>query len=164
MPRTVIGPISDDDSRRQAVAVWEAARRATSNPPSPARTERVAGKVATQVDRGDVALLARRGDRPAGMLVAEPFRGEDGPDASCGHVSMLFVDPALWGFGVGGALVRSLQRGEHGPGWTRLSVWTRETNRRARRLYVARGFVDTGERSILHEGEVICRYEWRADA
>lgn len=162
MPRTVIGPISDDDSRRQAVAVWEAARRATGNAPSPARTERVAAKVATQVERGDVALLARRGDRAAGMLVAEPYRGDDGPDDACGHLSMVFVDPALWGFGVGGALVRSLQRGEHGPGWTRLSVWTRETNRRARRLYVARGFTDTGDRSTLHEGEVIWRYEWRA--
>jgi GNAT superfamily N-acetyltransferase len=164
MPQTVIGPITDDDSRRQAVAVWHAARSATGQRPSPARTERVAAKVATQVERGDVALLARRGDRVAGMLVAEPFHGDNGPDDLCGHLSMVFVDPALWGFGVGGALVRSLQRGEHGPGWTRLSVWTRETNRRASRLYLARGFTDTGERSTLHEGEVICRFEWRADS
>lgn len=164
MPLTVIGPISDDASRRQAVAVWEAARRATGSPPSPGRTERVAAKVAARVDRGDVALLARRGDRPAGMLVAEPYRGDDGPDPTCGHLSMVFVDPALWGFGVGGALVRALQRREHGPGWTRLSVWTRESNRRARRLYVSRGFTDTGDRSTLREGEVIRRFEWRADA
>ena len=164
MALTVIGPISDDHSRRQAVAVWHAARSATGDRPSPARTARVAAKVATQVDRGDVALLARRGDRVAGMLVAEPYHGDDGSDDSCGHLSMVFVDPALWGFGVGGALVRSLQRGEHGPGWTRLSVWARETDRRAGRLYLARGFIDTGERSALHEGEVICRFEWRADA
>ncbi|MDR7253830.1 GNAT superfamily N-acetyltransferase [Nocardioides sp. BE266] len=164
MPRTVITPIADDDSRRLAVGVWEAARRATGRRPSTTRSERVAAKVATRVADGDVALLAHYGERVAGMLVAEPYRGDDGPDAACGHLSMVFVDPALWGCGVAGALVRSLQRGDHGPGWTRLSVWTRETNRRAERLYVARGFADTGERATLHEGEVICRWEWRADA
>ena len=164
MPRTVISTISDEDARRQAVAVWEAARRATGSHPSAARTARVAAKVATQVDRGDVALVARRGERAAGMLVAEPYRTDDGPDERTGHLSMVFVDPALWGFGVGGALVRAVQRGEHGPGWTRLSVWTRETNIRARRLYLACGFTDSGERSTLHEGAVICRYEWTADA
>ncbi|WP_374456618.1 GNAT family N-acetyltransferase [Nocardioides sp.] len=162
MPRTLITPIADEESRRLAVGVWEAARRASGNRPSPARTERVATKVATGVELGEVALLAHYGERAAGMLVAEPFQGDDGPDDSCGHLSMVFVDPALWGCGVAGALVRSLQRGDHGPGWTRLSVWTRETNRRAQRLYLARGFTDTGERATLHEGEVICRWEWRA--
>lgn len=166
MPRTLITPIADEESRRLAVGVWEAARRATGNGnrPSATRTERVAAKVAAGVEGGDVALLAHYGERAAGMLVAEAFRGDDGPDETCGHLSMVFVDPALWGCGVAGALVRSLQRGDHGPGWTRLSVWTRETNQRAQRLYRARGFADTGERATLHEGEVICRWEWRAEA
>ena len=162
MPRTLITPITDDDTRRLAVDVWAAARSAAGSRPSPARAQRVADKVAAGVAGGDVALLAHYGDRAAGMLVAEPFRGDDGPDDACGHLSMVFVNPALWGCGVAGALVRSLQRADHGPGWTRLSVWTRETNRRARRLYVARGFTDTGERATLHEGEVIGRWEWRA--
>lgn len=164
MPRTLITPITDEESQRLAVGVWEAARAATGNPPSPARVARVAAKVAAGVRAGHVALLAHYGERAAGMLVAEPFLGEDGPDDACGHLAMVFVDPALWGCGVAGALVRSLQRGDHGPGWTRLSVWTRETNRRAQRLYAARGFTDTGERATLHEGEVIGRWEWRADA
>lgn len=162
MPRTLITPIVDDEARRLAVDVWAAARAATGHRPAPARAQRVAERIATRVAGGDVALLAYYGDRAAGMLVAEPFVGDDGPDDSCGHLSMVFVDPALWGCGVAGALLRSLQRGEHGPGWTRLSVWTRETNRRARRLYTARGFTDTGERATLHEGEVIGRWEWRA--
>ena len=33
-------------------------------------------------------------------------------------------------------------------------------NTRARRLYVARGFVETGEVSALHEGEEIVRLRW----
>ena len=162
MPRTLITSVVDEPSQRQAVEVWEAARRATDNAPTPARTERVAAKVARAVQSGEVALLAHYGERAAGMLLAEPFLGGDGPDAACGHLSMVFVDPALWGCGVAGALVRSLQRGDHGPGWRRLSVWTRETNLRARRLYLARDFTDTGERASLHEGGVICRWEWRA--
>lgn len=162
MPRTLITPVVDELSQRQAVEVWGAARRATESPPTPARSERVAAKLARAVDAGEVALLAHYGERAAGMLLAEPFQGARGRDDACGHLSMVFVDPALWGCGVGGALVRSLQRGDHGPGWTRLSAWTRETNRRAQRLYLARGFTDTGERASLHEGEVICRWEWRA--
>lgn len=164
MPRTLITPITDDEARRLAVGVWEAARWATGPRTSPARSERVVEKVASSVADGGVALLAHYGTRAAGMLVAEPFRGDEGPDESCGHLSMVFVDPALWGCGVGGALVRSLQRGDQGPGWTRLSVWTRETNHRARRLCAARGFVDTGDLASLHEGEVISRWEWRAEA
>jgi len=162
MPRTLITPIADEESRRLAVGVWEAARRATGTRPSAVRAERVAAKVASGVEAGDVALLAHYGDRVGGMLVAEPFHGDEGTDEACGHLSMVFVDPALWGCGVASALVRSLQRGDHGPGWTRLSVWTRATNRRAQRLYLARGFADTGERASLHEGEVISRWEWRA--
>ncbi len=162
MPRTTISPILDAESQRLAVEVWRAARLATDGPPTSDRVRRVADKVAARVDAGHLALLARYGERAAGMLVAEPWTGDGGPDPVCGHVSMVFVDPALWGCGVAGALVRSVQRGDHGPGWTRLSVWTRTTNRRALRLYDARGFTDTGETTTLHEGAVIRRLEWRA--
>lgn len=162
MPRILITPITDADSRQLAVGVWEAARVATGRTPSPVGTRRVAAEVHARVDAGDVALLAHYGDRVAGMLFAEPYLDGGVLDPACGHVSMLFVDPALWGCGVGGALVRALQRGDHGPGWTRLSVWTRGHNRRALGLCAARGFVDTGDRASLHEGEVITRLEWRA--
>jgi GNAT superfamily N-acetyltransferase len=160
MPRTTVVAIDGDAAQRLAVGVWEAARRATGNPPTDARVRRVHDKVRG----GAVGLLAHRGDRAAGMLVAEPYRADGTSDATCGHLSMVFVDPALWGFGVGGAMVRALQRGDHGPGWIRLSVWTRTTNTRAQRLYVARGFTDTGERSTLREGDVIGRWEWCAEA
>ena len=61
----------------------------------------------------------------------------------------------------GGALVRALQAPPQGQVWTRLSVWTRSDNRRALRLYDSCGFVDTGERASLHEGDQITRLEWR---
>ncbi|WP_210648526.1 GNAT family N-acetyltransferase [Nocardioides sp. SYSU D00065] len=164
MPRTLIARIDDEQSRRLAVGVWQAARLATGRTPSPGRLERVAVRLADATSRsssGAVALLAHYGERPAGMLLAETYVDDHGPEASTGHLSMVLVDPALWGCGVASALVRAVQRGDEGPGWRRLSVWVRETDRRARRLYTARGFGVTGERSTLHEGEVIDRWEWR---
>ena len=74
---------------------------------------------------------------------------------------MVFVDPGYWGSGIGGALVRALQAPPEGQVWTRLSVWTRSDNRRALRLYDSCGFVDTGDRAALHEGDQISRLEWR---
>ncbi len=157
MPRTVITPITDDDQRVAATEIWVAARRAAGRPPSPGRRERFAEKLVTS----DVALLATYGPRPAGLVVAEAYLDGDVVDPTCGHVAMLFVHPALWGSGIGGALVRALQAPPEGQDWTRLSVWTREDNRRALRLYASRGFVDTGERASLHEGDQITRLEWR---
>jgi ribosomal protein S18 acetylase RimI-like enzyme len=95
------------------------------------------------------------------MIVAEPYLADGILDPSCGHVSMVFVDPGYWGSGIGGALVRALQAPPEGRAWTRLSVWIRSDNRRARRLFDSCGFVDTGDRAALHEGDQISRLEWR---
>jgi ribosomal protein S18 acetylase RimI-like enzyme len=153
----VITAIVDDDQRSAATHIWAVARRAAGRTPSPDRIERVA----EQLVSSEVALLAAYGAKPAGMVVAEPYRDPDGIDPTCGHIAMLFVDPAYWGCGIGGTLVRALQAPPAGWDWVRLSVWTRNDNRRALRLYGSRGFIDTGERASLHEGEQISRLEWR---
>ncbi|PUA80582.1 GNAT family N-acetyltransferase [Nocardioides currus] len=158
MPRTVIAPIVDAAQREAAAEVWAAARRAGGRAPTPGRQERVADKLRSS----EVALLATYGDKPAGMIVAEPFLDDGAPDPTCGHISMVFVDPGYWGSGIGGALVRAVQAPPAGRDWTRLSVWTRTDNRRALRLYDSCGFVDTGERTSLHEGDQISRWEWTA--
>ena len=93
--------------------------------------------------------------------MAEPYVEDGVEDPSCGHVAMVFVDPGYWGSGIGGALVRALQAPPAGTAWTRLSVWTRATNRRSLRLYGTCGFVDSGDRAHLHEGAEIIRLEWR---
>lgn len=157
MPRTVITPITDASQRAAAAEIWAAARRAGGRTPAPGRRERIA----EQLVSSDVALLATYGARPAGMVVAEPYLHEGVVDPTCGHVSMVFVDPSRWGSGIGGALVRALQAPPAGQAWTRLSVWTRADNVRALRLYDSCGFVDTGERAALHEGDQISRWEWR---
>ncbi|KRF36261.1 GNAT family N-acetyltransferase [Nocardioides sp. Soil805] len=157
MPRTVITSISGPEQLAAAVEVWASAREAVGGTPTGQRRARVEAKVRDS----PVALLATYGARPAGMVVAEPYAEGGVEDPACGHVAMVFVDPRYWGSGIGGALVRALQATPEGTAWTRLSVWTRATNRRALRLYGSCGFVDTGDRASLHEGEEIIRLEWR---
>ena len=156
MPRTVITPITDASQRAAAAEIWAAARRAGGRTPAPGRRERIAAKLASS----EVALLATYGASPAGMIVAEPYAEDGVVDATCGHISMVFVDPSRWGSGIGGALIRALQNPLDGRPWTRLSVWTRNDNTRARRLYDSCGFTDTGDRASLHEGDQISRLEW----
>jgi GNAT superfamily N-acetyltransferase len=158
VPRTVITPITDEAQRTAAAEIWAAARRAGGRTPARGRRERIE----QLLESSDVALLATYGARPAGMIVAEPYVEDGVVDPTCGHISMVFVDPGYWGSGIGGALVRAVQAPPTGQAWTRLSVWTRDDNRRARRLYDSCGFVDTGDRAALHEGDQISRLEWRA--
>lgn len=145
------------------MGVWAAATAARARPPGPVRAARVRERVAS----AELVLLARYGDRPAGMALAETFldTGTPGPtpgpttgptpDPMTGHVAMVCTDPALWGSGVGHRLLRDLQT--H---WPRLSAWVRTDSRRALRLYVGAGFVETGERSVLTDGEEIRRFRW----
>ena len=161
MPRTVITAIAEPEQLAAAVDVWAAARAAGGRTPTPGRRARVEAKLEGGVRDGGVALLATYGGRPAGMVVAEPYAEGGVVDPACGHVAMVFVEPGYWGSGIGGRLLRALQSPPAGTAWTRLSVWTRTTNRRALRLYDSCGFVDTGDRSTLHEGEEIIRLEWR---
>jgi ribosomal protein S18 acetylase RimI-like enzyme len=125
-----------------AVAVWHAARVAAGEEPSADRVRRVVEKVA---DPHALLVLAERSGEVCGMGLAERFRADSGrgeviPDL--GHVSMVFVRPNMQGRGVGRELMQRLIA--EGP-WSQLSLWTRESNHRAQRLYRSCGFVITDE-------------------
>lgn len=151
MPRILIDVVTTAEGREAAMRVWRAANHARRRPAGEVR----AGRVRAQLESAELLLLAHYGSRPAGMLLAEPF--DDGvPDPGTGHISMLYVDPAVWGSGVGGKLLRDLQ----GRSWDRLSAWTRSDNRRAVRLFLSAGFADAGNRSQLQDGEEIRRFVW----
>jgi GrpB-like predicted nucleotidyltransferase (UPF0157 family)/ribosomal protein S18 acetylase RimI-like enzyme len=142
-----------------AVAVWRAANEARGLPPSPERIARVEVKLR---DPRSVLLVARRHDRIVGMLQAEHGRAEEGhgcelPDL--GHVSMVFVDPDCWGYGIGAELMAKIARLAADLGWQRLSLWTRAGNERARRLYESDGYEATGDAKELGEGDLILRYQ-----
>ena len=108
------------------------------------------------LDAAELALLAHYGARPAGMLLAETYLVDGVPLPGFGHISMVFVDPAVWGSHVGTEMIRNLQS----RGWEGLSVWTRTDNRRAQRLYERTGFTDTDNRSTLHDGDEIMQLAW----
>ena len=152
-----VRPAQSDDERMTAVAVWAATKQATGASPSSDRTARVDEKVA---EHSAVVLLAFHDGELRGMALAEPFReGPAGPDREgWGHVGMVFVEPDAWGRGLGRRLLRSLQSCPER--WTRLSLWTGTGNERARRLYAGAGFVDSGDRAVLPNGDPIMRLEW----
>lgn len=133
----------DVESRvAMALAVWRAARVAAGEEPAADRIRRVVEKL---TDPNARLVVVSRSDEGCGMVLAEPFRADGGrgdvlPDR--GHISMVFVRPDMQGRGVGRELMERLIA--DGP-WSQLSLWTRESNYRAQRLYRSCGFVPTGE-------------------
>ena len=135
--------------------MWQAARAASGNEPDPHRIRRVQEKLD---DPTAQLVLVGRGEDTVGMALAEPFKQGDGMRtvrAGWGHISMVFVHPGHQGVGVGTELMKRLIDGAR---WRHLSVWTRETNARARRLYRGSGFLPTGELGSL-VGEPMQRWE-----
>ena len=125
-----------------ALAVWYDARAAAGEAPTTDRVRRVVEKL---TDPDALLVVARRSGEGCGMALAEPFRADGGqgvvlPDQ--GHISMVFVRGDRQGRGVGRELMEQLI--VEAP-WSRLSLWTRESNHRAQRLYLGCGFVPTGD-------------------
>ena len=96
------------------------------------------------------------------MALVEPGRADDGagePVPGYGHVSMVFVHPSHWSNGYGQHLLRAV----HALGWTRTTLWTRQSNSRAQRLYAAAGYIPTGRAAHLSDGDAIIQLEHLAD-
>lgn len=158
MPRIVVSEVSSPADLDLAMTIWRSANATRRRPAGPVRTARVRLKL----QDAELLLLARYGDRPAGMALAETFQDETTglPDPRTGHVAMVFVDPAVWGSGVGNRLLSEFQQRS----WTRLSAWNRTDNRRAERLLRGAGFVDSGNRSRLQDGDEIRQLLWTRQA
>lgn len=137
------------DELVRAFAVWLAANEARGRHPSAARRARVGEKLA---DAAAIPVVAVDEDLVVGMALGEPGRLADGdgsPDPSLLHVSMVFVDPARWGVGVGRALLDGLLAEARRAGYARATLWTASNNERARRLYVGAGMRPTGRKKAL---------------
>ena len=142
-----------------AVEVWRAANEARGLAPTPQRLARVREKLA---DPQAVVVVARRDGEVVGMLQAEPGRADGGAGEvvqGLGHVSMVFVHPDRWGQGVGAELMAEIAAVASDRGWQRLSLWTRASNDRARRLYEADGYRLTGDELELGPNDLILRYQ-----
>lgn len=142
--------------RDAALRVWREARVAEGLPPTPERVRRVAEKLA---DPAGLLVVEQQADRVVAMALTEAFRNDGGQGdvrSGWGHVSMVFVHPEFQGRGIGGELVRRVIREVP---WSRLSLWTRESNSRAQALYRRCGFVPTGELGLTPWGDSTRRWE-----
>ena len=152
--------VADQGDLPCAIAVWRAANEARGMHPTPERVRRVDMKL-REVDA--LVIVARDDDGThAGMALAEPGRSEEGAGpviSDLGHISMVFVDPGEWGRGIGASLMGGMHDRAASKGWSKLSLWTRETNLRARHLYESRGYEMTGRVQQLRGGDRIIQYE-----
>jgi ribosomal protein S18 acetylase RimI-like enzyme len=75
------------------------------------------------------------------------------------HLSWLFVDPQVWGEGLGGSLLASAQATIAQAGYRQAELWVPEGNRRARALYERQGWCATDARKMHRSlGLVMLRY------
>ncbi len=142
-----------------AVEVWRAANTARGLPPTVQRVQRVVEKLQA-VDAS--VVVGRTGLRVTAVALAEPGRADDGSGEvvpGCGHGSMVFVHPDLWGQGLGSTLMAGLHANTDRLGWVRTSLWTRESNERAQRLYLNCGYRPTGRAAALRAGDPIVHLE-----
>ena len=136
-----------DDVVRVHVAAWDAAKEGldlTTRRTVEDRQDQWARFLAE--GRGTLWVAKVEGDI-AGFTAIGPSRDEDRAGES--EIYTLYVDPALWGQGVGSALVAQAPPAEV------VSLWVGEGNVRARGFYARHGFAPDGAREEGHHVPVI---------
>ena len=136
-----------DDVARVHVAAWDAAKEGldlTTRRTVEDRQDQWARFLAE--GRGTLWVAKVEGDI-AGFTAIGPSRDEDRAGES--EIHTLYVDPALWGQGVGSALVAQAPPAEV------VSLWVGEGNVRARGFYARHGFAPDGAREEGHHVPVI---------
>jgi ribosomal protein S18 acetylase RimI-like enzyme len=68
----------------------------------------------------------------------------DGDDPRAAELWQLYLDPKAWGRGLGAAVFDELVSRLRSDGFASAVLWVAPENRRARRLYEGRGWVDAG--------------------
>lgn len=107
------------------------------------------------------AVLAEDGGDLVAMALLLQALDRDGlgpPLPGLAHVSMVAVRPDRWGQGLGAVVLGAARRGARERGFTRVQLWTHETNRRGQRLYERLGWTASGRTTIDEHGEPIRHY------
>jgi GNAT superfamily N-acetyltransferase len=105
-------------------------------------------------------LLAAVGpsDEVVGYASYGPERAADGTfgplpgsgGAVCAaELYAIYVSPDRWSSGAGRALMEHVLDGAHNAGYSDISLWVLDKNKRARRFYERAGFTLTGEQQVL---------------
>lgn len=104
-------------------------------------------------------MTVTRKQQVVGMSLTEPFRSEHGQGElvpNWGHVSMVFVHPDFQRQGAGQELMARLTSAAS---WRCLSLWTKDGNVPAHRLYSRSGFARTTDLGTTPHGEAMSRWE-----
>jgi putative acetyltransferase len=120
------------------------------------------------VEVPDLLAFTRHYAPPHGAFFVVRGRGEavgsvgiERLDGASAELHRLYLDPALWGRGVGRALVEAALAWCRAAGFRRVILWSDTRFDRAHRLYERLGFLRTGERTI--EADVNASREYGYD-
>jgi GNAT superfamily N-acetyltransferase len=83
-----------------------------------------------------------------------------GSEHEVAELYALYVHPAQWSTGIGGALMDQVLAKVRAAGYPSITLWVLEANTRARRFYARAGFAPDGARHLLDDlgGVIEIRY------
>jgi ribosomal protein S18 acetylase RimI-like enzyme len=107
---------------------------------------------------GSKTLVVVREGAVAGFVSVGPSRDEP----AVGELYAIYVDPEVWGEGVGRELIARAERQLAGDGYLEATLWVLEDNPRARRFYQAAGWSLDGARKMdEHLGLLVPEVRYR---
>ena len=107
-----------------------------------ARAERIGTVVTDPDDRRRAWVVVHRGV-VVGFSIVGPSRDPEAPDDT-GEVHTIYLDPDVFGMGMGHLLLARVTRDLRDQGYRRAILWVLEANARARRFYEAAGWERDG--------------------
>jgi ribosomal protein S18 acetylase RimI-like enzyme len=141
-------PLLAEFHRRVALVAYASIFPPEAPPPDPDQMEldwhrRLSGEFAPH----PVGYAAELSGQLAGVIIAS---GD--PDMpTFGHITRLYVEPRLWGRGVGRSLYDRAAAHLQDVGYAQASLWVLERNTHARCWYERLGWSCTGERKPVYE-------------
>lgn len=135
------------DVARVHVAAWDAAKEGLDLTTRRTLDDREDLWARFLAERRGALWLAEVEGSVVGFCAIGPSRDDDRAGES--EIYTLYVDPHLWGRGLGSALMSQAPLDEV------VSLWVSEANHRARSFYAHRGFLPDGAREEGHHVPVI---------
>jgi RimJ/RimL family protein N-acetyltransferase len=99
--------------------------------------------------RGGTLVATDDRGRPVGFAHIQESRDDDSPADRVGEVWAIYLKPAVWGTGVGRALLAAAVGRLSELGYEQVTLWVLDSNARARRFYEAAGFRADG--AVKHD-------------
>lgn len=115
---------------------------------------------------GADVLVAEVNGRVVGFAVVAASHDADGT-SGVGEIDGFYTHPAVWGLGVGRALLAAATARLRQLGFTQATLWTEHRNERPRRFYENAGWMSDGgeRRKRFHDIELLeLRYRLKLEA